>query len=303
MKNKIHTFNTNQFMDKFMKPDPKLKEIITSEYGSFFMVKVQDLIKISKVPVPPTRAITHSMIFLTSGIATMKIGFHNVKIGKNQCLVVPAGQVFCYDKYEVNTGFLCNFDNDFLVGKIGNPNMLNDFDFLNIWGNPIIKPTAKTSTYLAQTFQRVLDEYAANGLKNPQILQAYFIAALYDLNAAYKPLSNSKSKTATALTNRFKGLLHQHIRSKHLVTDYAGMLSISPNHLNKIVKETTGKSPSRWIDESLVTEAKVLLFQTPDLINEIAAEIGIYDQSYFSRLFKKYEKVSPVEFRKMIEKS
>ena len=67
------------------------------------------------------------------------------------------------------------------------------------------------------------------------------------------------------------------------------------------MKSITEKSPTKWIDETLVLEAKVLLYQTELSINEVANEIGIEDQSYFSRLFKKYEQVTPLQFRKMIE--
>ncbi len=286
-----------------MQPDPRLKQIIKQDYGRFFIVNVQDLIKISKLPVPPTRATTHTIIFLTAGVATMKIGFHQVEIHKNECLVVPAGQVFGYDKYEVNKGFICNFDNDFLLGKIGSNDLLKEFEYLNIWGNPIIKLNSKQAKNLKQVLQRVFDEYTENGLKNTTMIQSYFIAGLCELQSVYEPLSNNKSKTAITLTNRFKELLQKYITTKHLVTDYASMLNVSPNHLNKSIKEITQKPVTKWIDETLVLEAKVLLFQTNNSINEIATELGIYDPSYFSRLFKKYEGVSPLEYRKMIEKS
>jgi AraC family transcriptional regulator, transcriptional activator of pobA len=300
---KIKTFNPNEFLDEYMNPDPKLYTIIKQDYGRFFIVNVQDLIKLSKLPVPPTRASTHTIIFLTSGIATMNIGFQKVEIHKNECLIVPAGKVFGYDNYEVNKGFLCTFDNDFLLGKIGSNDLLKEFEFLNIWANPIIALDTQSAKYLQQTFQRVFDEYSKNGLKNTNIIQSYFIAALCDLQPIYKPHTNSKSKTAITLTNRFKELLHKHIKEKHLVTDYASMLNVSPNHLNKSIKEVTQKPATKWIDETLVLEAKVLLFQTNNSINEIASELGIYDQSYFSRLFKKYEGVTPLEYRKMIETS
>jgi AraC-like DNA-binding protein len=300
---KIKTFTTNEFMDRFMKPVPELKRLVKKDYGRFFITPVQDLIKISQVPVPPARSTTHILIYLTSGAATMRIGFHPVKIHKNECLVVPAQQVFSYDKYEVNTGYIAVFDSDFLVGKIGSNELLKEFEFLNIWGNPVIKPDKKTGAFLSPTLKRVFEEYAANGLTNRYIIQSYFLAFLCELHAAYKPLSTSKSKTAISLTNRFRELLHKNIRTKHLVTDYANLLHVSPNHLNKTVKAITRKSISKWIDETLILEAKVLLFQTNNSINEIAAELGIHDQSYFSRLFKKYEGVTPLEFRKMIEKS
>jgi AraC family transcriptional activator of pobA len=299
----IKTFTTNEFMNRFMKPAPALNKLVKPDYGRFFITKVQDLIKMSQVPVPPARSTTHIIIYLTSGVATMRIGFHPVRIRKNECLVVPAEQVFSYDKYEVNTGYIAVFDSNFLVGKLGSNELVKEFDFLNIWGNPVIQPGRKTAPYIDHTLQRVFADYAANGLSNRNIIQSYFLAFLCELQSAYKPLSNSKSKTAIHLTNRFKELLHQNIRTKHLVTEYAGMLHVSANHLNKTIKATTRKSTSRWIDETLIIEAKVLLFQTNNSINEIAAELGIHDQSYFSRLFKKYEGMTPLEFRKMIEKS
>jgi AraC-like DNA-binding protein len=87
------------------------------------------------------------------------------------------------------------------------------------------------------------------------------------------------------------------------VAEYAALLHISPNHLNKSVKAATGKSPSRWIDEAIVLEAKVLLYQSQYTIGDIATELGLEDPSYFSRLFKKYEGITPQAFRSRIEKS
>lgn len=290
-------------MDEFMKPDPKLKEMIKPDFGRFFIVRVQDLIKISKLPVPPTRSKQHTLMYLTSGEASMKIGAEPVRINGGEGVVVPAGQVFSYDKYEVNTGFLCVFDSDFLVenGCVSNP--LKQFEFLNVWGNPVIRADSTTARYLKQTFQRVLDEYMRNGLTRSNVIRSHFVAALFDLQSVYRPLAVSSSKTSVTLTNNFRKLLHRHIRTKHLVTEYAGMLHVTPNHLNKVVKETTGKPASKWIDEELITEAKVLLVQTNNSIQEVARELGVFDQSYFTRLFKKYEGTTPLKYRAMIEKS
>jgi AraC-like DNA-binding protein len=119
----------------------------------------------------------------------------------------------------------------------------------------------------------------------------------------YKPLSDSRQTSALRLTNKFKELVFTHVRSVHLVAEYADLLHVSPNHLNKIVKQITGRSPIKWIDEAIVLEGKVLLHQTDLPVNGIAAELGIADASYFSRLFKKYEAMTPLQFRQRIEKS
>jgi AraC-like DNA-binding protein/mannose-6-phosphate isomerase-like protein (cupin superfamily) len=302
MAKEIKTLNTYQFIDRYM-PDAGLRKMMRTDYGRFFIVDVQDMIKVSKVPVPPTRSENHSIIFLTAGEATMTIGLQKVKIKKNECLVVPAGQVFSYDRYEVNTGFICNFDNRFLNGKYNTASILKAFEFLKLWANPVIRPSKSAANYLTQTFTRVRAAYAENGLGNPEILQSYFLAALFELNAAYKPLDLHAGKAAADLTRRFQELLHQHFRSRKRVTEYAAMLKVSPNHLNKTLKTVTNKSTSKHIDEMIVHEGKILLMSTDNPIADIAARIGVDDHSYFSRLFRKYENMTPLEFRKKIEKS
>lgn len=301
--NTIKTVSNEEFLDRFMKSGSKLKKVTQHDYGKFFIAPVEVLIKLSKLPVPPTRATTHTLLFLTSGVATMKVGFHSVKIKANELISVAAGQVFSYDKYEVNTGFICVFDRNFLINRIGNNQILHDPEFLTLWGNPIVRPDRSRATYIAQTFQRLHDEYVTTGLNNISVVRAYLAAVLSDLEVSYKPLSKSSSKSATQLTNKFKALLATHIRTTQLVRDYASLLHVTPNHLTKVVREASGKSPSKWIDETLMLEAKVLLAQTSLSIQQVADELGMEDQSYFSRMFRKYEGTTPIGFRKMIEKS
>jgi AraC family transcriptional regulator, transcriptional activator of pobA len=299
----IKTHNSKTFRDKYITPEKQMDELLKPDFGKFFIVKVEDMIRLIKLPVPPTKATTHSLIYLTEGEATMTIGSESFKLFKDECLIVPAGQVFSFDNLDINKGFLCNFHDDMIVGKFGKNELLQDFEFLNIWANPRISLGKETSQFVQQLLNRILISYSQNGLQDLEIIQSYFIATLCEINLIYKPLSNSNQTTAINISNKFKALVFSNIKSKHLVTDYASLLNITPNHLNKIVRTITGKSPTKWIDDTLVLEAKVLLYQTKLTINEVASEIGIYDQSYFSRLFKKYEGITPLEFRKKIETS
>jgi AraC family transcriptional regulator, transcriptional activator of pobA len=300
---KIKTYSTESFREKYIAPEKHPGDLLKADFGKFFIVRVEEMIRRIKLPVPPTRATTHSLIYLTEGEATMTIGSESFRIFKDECLIVPAGQVFSFHKLDINKGFLCNFHNDIIVGKFGKKELLQDFEFLQIWGNPRISLGTDTSRFVQQLLHRILLTYAADGLKNLDIIQSYFIAALCEINGVYRPLSTGQMTTAINITNKFKALVFAHIKSKHLVTDYAALLNITPNHLNKLVKSITGKTPSKWIDDTLVLEAKVLLYQTSYAINEVATAIGIEDQSYFTRVFKKYEGVTPGEFRKKIEKS
>ncbi len=308
MKSKIKALNPDELLESFMSFGSKRNELFKPGYELFYIARLQDVSEISKPPVLPVKAKTHTLFFLTSGILAMKIGSQPVKIYPNEWVIIPAGQVFSYsdediEQSEQGTGFMCGFNDDFLIGKIGSRDLLKTFEFLTIWGNPVIKPKGSSARYLAHSINRIMAEYAENGLQNKIIIQAYLIALLCDLHADYFPLSNHKNKTAVELTNRFKDLLHQNIKTTHKVSDFAAMLSISPNHLNKTVKLITHKSPSIWIRETIINEAKILLFQSDFSIQEIASELGIDDPSYFTRLFKKQEGISPANYRKMIDLS
>ena len=300
-KTNIKTYSTETFRDRFMKPEQKLDTILKPEYGKFFIVRVEDMIRLIKLPVPPARATTHTLIYLTEGEAVMTIGSETYTIHKNECLFVPAGQIFSFANADINEGYLCNFRNDFFIGKFGKRDLLRDFEFLTVWGNSYVSLDTRTSNYVLHLLQRILVDYSENGLKNMDIIQPYFIAVLCEINRIYKPLTNDKKDQSVIITNKFKEQLFSKIKTIHLVGDYASLLNITPNHLNKVVKRITGKSPAKWINEMLIMEAKVLMYQTDIPISEVAAEIGIFDQSYFSRLFKKYEGVTPMQFRKMIE--
>lgn len=299
----IKTYSGESFRENYIDTKPSVDALLKTDFGKFFIVRVEELIRLMKLPVPPTRTGNHTLIYLTDGEAVLTIGSETYKIVKDECLIVPAGQVFSFDTVDLNQGYLCNFHNDVLIGKFGKPELLKELDFLRVWGNPRISLDSQTSTFVAHLASRMLINYSDHGLTQPDIIQSYLVALLCEINRAYKPVSTSPQTNAVLITNRFKELIFDNIRTTHLVIDYAARLHITPNHLNKSVKAITGKSPTKWIDEAIVLEAKVLLYQSNLSINEVATEVGLLDPSYFSRLFKKYEGITPLAFRQMIETS
>lgn len=300
---KITVYDPNAFTARFMQPKQELDHILRSDFDQFFIVRVEEMYRLITQAVPASRSTNHSCLFITSGEASMKIGSELYTIHKNEMLFVPAGQVFSFREGEVNKGFLCTFHTDILTGRYSHPDPLKAFDFLRVWGNPIVRLDQQTARFILHVFQRLLFDYTRNGLNNLEIIQPYLITLLCEVKALYQPLTGGQQTAAVNIINRFKELVFTTVKTRHLVTDYASLLNITPNHLNKTVKLLTGKSPARWIDEAIVLEAKVLLSQSDLSISEVAAEVGFEDASYFTRIFRKYEGITPSDFRKMIEKS
>ncbi len=75
------------------------------------------------------------------------------------------------------------------------------------------------------------------------------------------------------------------------------MFSINYDYANRIFKQYFGLSINRYRNQRRIDRAKFLLVTTDKTLEEIAQEIGFDDKYYFSRLFTKYEGISPLKYR------
>jgi len=85
------------------------------------------------------------------------------------------------------------------------------------------------------------------------------------------------------------------------IGSYAEEAGISSNYLSRLVKQSTGRSVGAWIDIVRIQRAKRLLSSTDLPVIDIAAAVGVDDQSYFSRFFKKKAGITPSGFRKEMQ--
>jgi AraC-like DNA-binding protein len=80
-------------------------------------------------------------------------------------------------------------------------------------------------------------------------------------------------------------------------SEFARQLNIHVNHLNRAVKETTGKTTSQIIAERILQESKILLKHSKWNVSEIADALGFTEVTHFNNFFKKHVQLSPSKFR------
>lgn len=82
----------------------------------------------------------------------------------------------------------------------------------------------------------------------------------------------------------------------NMLAEYVGL---SYSHVRKVFHDQTGENIVNYINKYRINEAKQLLRKTDLKINEIALSLGYNNSQSFNRFFKKYEGVTPGEFRNL----
>lgn len=109
---------------------------------------------------------------------------------------------------------------------------------------------------------------------------------------------NSRNHTKKTALAEIKAYLDENYTKKITLDELAERYYINKFYLTRIFKAQYGTSISAYLQEIRITQAKHELRFSDKSIEEIAAECGIGELYYFSRVFKNIEGISPSEYRK-----
>lgn len=91
--------------------------------------------------------------------------------------------------------------------------------------------------------------------------------------------------------------IHEHYNEKISLQKLASLEHYNRSYYSDWFLKQTGKFPSTYIQEVRLNKAKELLLNTDLPILHIAIQVGFEHQSSLTRLFQKYEGISPRQFR------
>lgn len=203
------------------------------------------------------------------------------------------------------SGHFCIFTSDFLVREKSGI-VLDDLPIFRAGGYPIFELSDEDSEEVNAIFRKMHREMSSDYAYKYDLLRNYVLELIH-LGQKLQPVTSlhPAHNASARVSSLFIELLERQfpIESTHqklslrTAKDYADRLSVHVNHLNKVLKEQTGKTTTSLISSRIVQEAKILLKQTDWSISEIAYCLGFEETAHFSNFFRKQAAATPLQFR------
>lgn len=203
------------------------------------------------------------------------------------------------------SGFFCVFTKEFM-SKSKTGLLIDDLPIYQPTSDFVYQLNDKQYKEMEIIFRKMDAELSSDYAFKYDLLRNYLLELIHT-GQKLKPIksTDNASNAAGRISSLFIELLERQFPIENdaqvieLKTplDFAKNLGIHINHLNKVLKETTGKSTTEIVNGRITEEAKILLKQTKWNVSEIAFALGFDEVAHFSNFFKKQTTLSPLKFR------
>ncbi|ACT01662.1 AraC family transcriptional regulator [Paenibacillus sp. JDR-2] len=231
---------------------------------------------------------TGEMLFISAGVP------HNLNIDSGQALFLGIHFDF-FDEFDIV------IDQDIIVKD--DTVVVEDFCSEALLSgcrpfsdNPVWTPSAE----LVKEMETVIKEFTLTKPGFEAVCKGLMISILINLQ-------RSRTEAGPHLTTRRERMtpvvewIEQHYMEDCSNETLAKLLNIHEDYLGKQFKSVYGMSLNKYVQSIRHREAKRLLRESDATVEQVSREVGYEDMHYFSRIFNKWEGLSPREYRKTVQ--
>lgn len=120
-------------------------------------------------------------------------------------------------------------------------------------------------------------------------------AALCDFADSVRDNRRSKQSRTSALCQNY---IFNHLYEEITLGRLAEIAGMNASYLSHLFKKETGLAVTDYIQRERIEEAKRLMELPGITLSDIATRLHFNDQSYFTKVFKKYTGLTPRQYRK-----
>jgi AraC family transcriptional regulator of arabinose operon len=229
------------------------------------------------------------LIFIRQGEGSFEGGTGSLSVVSGEILLVPPGTRHRFDaSAKVNLDqFYLGFSADFArMPSTSMPRALTRGPFTDL-----------IRVELEGCLSDLRDENAAESVHGRLVAVAGRVMRFL-IPAPTPRGTRGRSDSPILLAREF---LQSDLKGRHEVGDLAHRFCLSPQYFGEIFKRETGMSVKEFQRECRLERAMLLLREGNLTITDVAAEVGLEDIAYFSRLFKRKFGVPPRQARSRLQ--
>lgn len=164
---------------------------------------------------------------------------------------------------------------------------------LSAW--TLFKKGSPKNKTLTGFFESLEQTSAENKLAVLSELYYCFSMILQNLPCQDRQIRDDVQTQRLAKVLRF---IESHYSSTVTLQDLADICDMSPKYFCRFFKKMTHKTPIDYLNYHRIQAAAEMLLQTQESVTEISLNCGFNDLSYFIKMFKRYQGMSPNRYRK-----
>lgn len=280
-----------------------MHDCVGSDIGQFNLFRLDPFVGANAKPVPYRRRDYFKISLI---IGTSKVHYADKVIEvKKQAVVFSNPQIpYSWERIDtISGGFFCVFRLDFFP-EYSN---LNQYAVFQPNGTPVFELTDDQTKRVTELYERMFEEIDSDYVYKYDVLRNLVQDVLH---FAMKMQPSAKIDKQPINANQRISMLflellerqfpidnsHQRVEVRS-ASQYAAQLNIHINHLNRAVRETTGKTTTQIIADRILREAKILLKHTNWPVADISHALGFTEITHFDNFFRKHLHISPLKFR------
>jgi len=276
---------------------------IKNEIGHFSIFKVDDLLlKEHKYATYNRRSFFK--ISLVTGHSKIHYADQSIEVPESVLVFTNPMVPYFWERIsEKHSGYFCIFTEAFF-NRFAN---IKDYPVFQSSDTAVIPLTANDVSRYRELFQKMCNELQGDYAYKYDLLRNLLMEVIHEAQKMQPPPgslssgSNASGRISVLFTELLERQFPIELNGQTIRIDspsaFALQLNIHVNHLNKALKEITGRTTSELINNRLLQEAKILLKDTRWTISEIAWSLGFAEPNHFSSFFKSRAKITPKKFR------
>ncbi|MFY0681044.1 MAG: helix-turn-helix domain-containing protein [Thalassovita sp.] len=235
----------------------------------------------------------HQVFLILTGKATLKVEGRNMHLNAPVLINMPRGTVHGFQFSERADGFVFTSPCDELPEVFARSDAL--CERLNH------AAAAKPAPQLIEMFNHILAEHHDRKPGRSLMLRGMACQILCETARALPEAPNKEASTRyEQIMQAFQNLVQENFRRRWRISDYADALAVTPTHLGRVVRASTGASATAFLEAILFQEACRQLAYTRIDIRQVGFDLGFDDPAYFSKMFRKRVGVSPSQYRRRV---